>query len=98
MNFSPIPAAEDGIGFAGFAGMGGIIGVVEAFGICIGSEAAGALAIDAFEFSAISSLVKYRKPPTPIAARHTTSTTAGHSQFGAPVVGGAGFFGGSGGA
>src|SRR4051794_36444286 len=31
-----------------------------------------------------SSLVKYRKPPTPIAVRQTTVTATGHIQFGCP--------------
>ena len=31
-------------------------------------------------------LVKYRKPPTPIATRHTSVTATGHIQFGAAAA------------
>src|SRR5438034_265019 len=44
------------------------------------------VAAASFDPLAISILVKYRKPPTPIATRQTTNTTAGHSQF-APAAG-----------
>src|ERR1700675_98232 len=46
------------------------------------------LANDCFSPAGISILVKYRKPPTPMAARHTTITTAGHIQLGAAWAGG----------
>src|SRR5258708_4194389 len=46
------------------------------------------LANDCFEPPGISILVKYRKPPTPMAARHTTITTTGHIQLGAAWAGG----------
>src|SRR4051812_40656434 len=44
------------------------------------SAAGAATIVASFDPFAISILVKYRNPTTPIATRQTTSTTAGHSQ------------------
>src|SRR5262245_39906085 len=44
-----------------------------------------------FGWFANSSLVRYRKPPTPIAAMQTTATASGHIQFNAAVAFTAGF-------
>jgi hypothetical protein len=54
--------------------------VAAGFGVADGGGAgAGTLLAEdePFEAAGISSLVKYRKPPTPMAARHTTATTKG---------------------
>src|ERR1700719_4093604 len=88
-NFSP-----DGIG-GGEGGGAAFADVAAGVGVADG-DAAGAgtlLAEDEpFEATGISSLVKYRKPPTPMAARHTTATTKGHIQAGAAWAGGSAFF------
>src|SRR6266702_1546913 len=45
-----------------------------------GARAGAALLLEAPDPSCFSSLVKYRKPPTPMATIHTAAT--GHIQFG----------------
>ena len=83
------------------AGAGVGDGDVDASGDGVAGDAAGdgatdgggdgatlLLANDCFSPAGISILVKYRKPPTPMAARHTTITTAGHIQLGAAWAGG----------
>src|SRR6266704_3482348 len=85
----------EGIG----AGAGGGAGAaVFGAGVAAGAtdgEGAGAASLladdDPFEPAGISSLARYRKPPTPIATRQTTTTASGHIQFGVAVAL-AGFF------
>src|SRR5438477_12118794 len=54
-----------------------------------GARAGAALLLEAPDPSCFSSLVKYRKPPTPMATIHTAAT--GHIQFGVTAAA-AGFF------
>src|SRR6266702_4503898 len=85
----------EGIG----AGAGGGDGAaVFGAGVAAGAtdgEGAGAASLladdDPFEPAGVSSLARYRKPPTPIATRQTTITASGHIQFGVAVAL-AGFF------
>ena len=67
---------------------------IEEFRIAEGEGAAAWWRADAHRLapSRISILVKYRKPPTPIATRHTTVTATGHIQFGPAGAGAAGGF------
>ena len=74
----------DGAADACFIGIGVAAGTMAATD-GDGNGAAGVAAVS-FDPFAISILVKYRNPPTPIATRQTTNTTAGHSQLG-PTAG-----------
>jgi len=79
--------AGGGAGAAAF-GAGVAAGATDGEGV----EAASLLAgDDPFEPAGISSLARYRKPPTPIATRQTTITASGHIQFGVAAAL-AGFF------
>src|SRR6266700_2268616 len=79
-------------GGAGTATCGAEVGVEAgaAVATCVGlADGAGtgpalSLAIDVTLGADVSSLVKYRNPPTPIAERLTSVTATGHIQFGGP--------------
>src|SRR5436305_387057 len=64
------------VGMADGAGAG--LAMLLAAGVVVDAEVDAVLGID------VSSLVKYRNPPTPIAARQTSVTAAGHIQPGGP--------------
>jgi len=63
-------------------GAGAGVGAVDAEG----AGPASLLLEDATLVAEVSSLVKYRKPPTPIAVSQTSVTATGHIQFGAVVA------------
>src|SRR5216684_4922048 len=91
-NLSPkgIGGGEEAGGGAGAAAFGAGVAAGATDGGGVG--AASLLADDdPFEPAGISSLARYRKPPTPIATRQTTITASGHIQFGVAVAL-AGFF------
>ena len=50
-----------------------------------------AVAVDVTLGAEVSSVVKYRKPPTPMAARQISVTATGHIQFGDAAAGLTGF-------
>jgi hypothetical protein len=75
-NFSP--AGVRG-GEADGAIVGAATGVAGGEGVAAARWKAAASRLDP---SRISILVKYRKPATPIATKHTTVTATGHIQFG----------------
>src|SRR5258707_13263630 len=83
-NFSP-----DGIGGGEGGGAGGGGAAVVGVGAADG-EGAGLASLlvedETFDATGISSLVKYRKPPTPIATRQINVTATGHIQFGATAA------------
>src|SRR6266849_3517244 len=77
-------------GIGGGEGAGGGAGTA-AFGAAVAAgatdgEGVGAASLltedELFGPPGISSLARYRKPPTPIATRQTTITASGHIQFG----------------
>src|SRR5882724_2045512 len=94
----------EGIGGGEGAGGGGAAsaftaGVAVGIGVatCAGAaDGAGvrlvlSLAVDVPLGADVLSVVKYRKPPTPIAARQTSVTATGHIQLGAAEAGLTGF-------
>ena len=101
-NFSPeaIGGAEGAGGIGAAAAEVGVdvgVGVTTCVGMADGAGAglamllAAGVVVDAALGIDVSSLVKYRNPPTPIAARQTSVTAAGHIQLGDPATALAGF-------
>src|ERR1700676_5278262 len=82
-SFSP-DGIGGGAGGAGAAVVGAGTGVGAADGE--GAGLASLLVVDATMVAVDSSLVKYRKPPTPIATRQINVTATGHIQLGAVVA------------
>src|SRR5258708_30242640 len=82
-NFSPDRIGGGEGGGAGGAGAA-VVGAGTGVGAADGEGAGGASLLvedETFDATGISSLVRYSKPPTPIATRQINVTATGHIQF-----------------
>src|SRR5437879_2241663 len=98
-NFSPeaiggggaTAAFAAGVGVEAGVGVTTCVGVADGVGTGLALLLAVDVTVDVTLGADVSSLVKYRNPPTPIAARQTSVTAAGHIQLGDPATALAGF-------